>query len=184
MMIKRNILFLTAILTLSGCQAALDVSHKINKTLTFKDFEVYRTGAYYCDLDIKDNKINSCGNILLRIQDDESFASLTIDLYEGVIYFADVSKSEIDGWIKYMDDFIAWQPKESSDFIIVESSKKQTHNMGFSFIPKGAYPVEYRVVGGKKQFIIANNNSYAFGINEDNIKTLKQEFISLKTMLK
>ena len=180
----KEMLFFTTLMTLVGCQGAVNVAEKINKTLTFRDFEVYKTGAYYCVLNLKENKNTGCHKLLVRIQDDKSFASLTIDLYEGIYYFADVNKSEIDEWIKYTDDFVAWQPKDSRDFVIKEANKKRTHELRLFKIPEGTYPVEFRFVDGKKELIVSGGNETVFGIDEEDIKTLKELFISLKSQLK
>lgn len=176
--------FLIALLLLAGCQGVVDVAEKVNKTLTFRDFEVYKTDSFYCIIDIPQNSVDSCNyGLLVRVNDDKSFASMTVDDTAGVYYFADVDRSNVGEWIKYIDDFIAWKPQSDRDFVIKNAHMTRTHRLRSWPANQGYYPVVYRVVAGQK-FLIFSEGDSPFALTEKNAQGVKETLIGVIPLLK
>ncbi|WP_337015217.1 hypothetical protein [Leclercia sp. AS011] len=142
----KKVLGLLCVLLLAGCSTP-------GKPAFYYPWTQYRTGI---DINLpKEPKYIDSFHGTLRQDDDGEYAQIVV--YNGgnaVTQFGYVTKYTLENWINYYSGFLKWDPKDTG-------AKTRFTVPDTGSLTRKEYDIEYRVVQGKKLFIINKHSSDA-----------------------
>lgn len=172
----KKVLGLLCVLLLAGCSTP-------GKPAFYYPWTQYRTGI---DINLpKEPKFVDSFHGTLRQDDDGEYAVIVI--YNGgnvVSRFGYVTRNTLESWISLYSGFLAWDPSDSAAKTIftVPDAGSRLHK---------TYDVEYRVVQGKKLFVINKHSSDGLftdyselSLDEANVKKALAVYEDLRGKLK
>ena len=142
----KKVLGLLCVLLLAGCSTP-------GKPAFYYPWTQYRTGI---DINLpKEPKYIDSFHGTLRQDDDGEYAQIVV--YNGgnaVTQFGYVTKDTLEDWINYYSGFLKWDPKDTG-------AKTRFTVPDTGSLTRKEYDIEYRVVQGKKLFVINKHSSDA-----------------------
>ncbi|QGU15169.1 hypothetical protein GNG27_11045 [Leclercia sp. 119287] len=172
----KKVLGLLFVLLLAGCSTP-------GKPAFFYTWTQYRTGI---DINLpKEPKYNDSFHGTLRQDDDGEYALIVI--YNGgnvVSQFGYVTKNTLESWINLYSGFLKWDPKDTAAttrFTVPDTDS----------LTRKEYDIEYRLVQGKKLFVINKHSSDALftdfsemSMDEANVAKALDVYVNLRTVLR
>ncbi|MEB6377499.1 hypothetical protein MXM41_00875 [Leclercia adecarboxylata] len=143
----------------------------------------YRTGI---DINLpKEPKYDDSFHGTLRQDDDGEYAMIVI--YNGgnvVSQFGYATKNTLESWISLYSGFLAWDPKDTG-------AKTRFTVPDTGSLTRKEYDIEYRLVQGKKLFVINKHSSDALftdfsemSMDEENVARALNVYENLRTALR